>query len=368
MCVCSSGYQSARVVKTPRFLGIVEGFYGRSWSWETRGAYAGFMASQGMNSYVYAPKGDARLRRAWREPWTQAELAALQACAANYREQGIRFAVGLSPLGLADADGAGLDADSRADLLQKLQQIASIDNRLLCVLFDDVASGGETMAGRQLAVCEAICATGLFDELIVCPSYYSTDPILEKLFGERPRDYWVELGQGLPAQVGLFWTGSQVCSKTYQPADLDYISEQFQRAPVLWDNYPVNDGERSSQFLHLAAFGHDQRLARHVAGHFANPMNQAWLSQIPLRSLARNYRSPAAADEADDFEAVCGVELGRQLREDQPLFERVGLAAMTATQKQTLREHYRQFDHPVAHEVLDWLNDGYAFDPACLTG
>ena len=355
------------MLKVPRFLGIVEGFYGRSWTWQVREAYAAFMAAQGMNSFVYAPKSDVRLRREWREPWQEAELAALDQCAKRYRAQGLRFAVGLSPVGLADAEGAGLDARSRAALRSKLAQIASIDNRLLCVLFDDVASGGATMAARQLAVCELICETGLFDELIVCPSYYSSDPILEKLFGERPSGYWRELGAGLPVNVGVFWTGAKVCSKAYLPEDLVFISEQLQRAPVLWDNYPVNDGERSSQFLHLSAFGHDASLAAYVSGHFANPMNQPFLSQIPLRSLARNYLS-APLEPGNDFEAVCGVALGRQLQQDQPLFESVGLGTLTAAQKQSLREQYQQFDHPVAHEVLDWLNDGYAFDPACLTG
>ena len=355
----------------PRLLGIVEGFYGRNWSWAARSDYAAFMAGQGMNSYIYAPKGDARLRSNWRSLWTDEELAALGDCAATYRQHGLVFAIGLSPLGLADADASNgtlsLAAADLQQLLAKLEQIASIDNRLLCVLFDDVKSGGATMAARQLAICEAICESALFDELIICPSYYSSDPILEKLFGERPAGYWEQLGEGLPANVGVFWTGTRVCSRHYHSDDLLFISEQLQRAPVLWDNYPVNDGQRSSQFLHLAEFGHEPELGKYVAGHFANPMNQPGLSQIPLRSLARNYRQPGPGAD-DDFIAVCGPELGQCLREDQQLFETTGLAGMTDAQRRSLVQRYQHHDHPVAREVLDWLQDGYAFDPACLTG
>ena len=58
-----------------RPVGVIEGFYGRSWSWSARHEYAQFMAGENLSVYVYAPKSDVKLRHAWVEPWTDEELS-----------------------------------------------------------------------------------------------------------------------------------------------------------------------------------------------------------------------------------------------------------------------------------------------------
>jgi len=47
-------------------LGLIEGFYGRPWSWEARAGYAPFLKTHGYRFYIYAPKADGYLRRNWR--------------------------------------------------------------------------------------------------------------------------------------------------------------------------------------------------------------------------------------------------------------------------------------------------------------
>ncbi|MCB1015823.1 MAG: beta-N-acetylglucosaminidase domain-containing protein [Acidimicrobiales bacterium] len=49
--------------------GLIEGFYGRPWSWDERCAVARFVAERGMTHYVYAPKDDPRHRERWRDPY-----------------------------------------------------------------------------------------------------------------------------------------------------------------------------------------------------------------------------------------------------------------------------------------------------------
>ena len=49
--------------------GIVEGFYGRQWSAQARLDYADYLVEQGLNSYLYCPKGDALLRKQWQQDW-----------------------------------------------------------------------------------------------------------------------------------------------------------------------------------------------------------------------------------------------------------------------------------------------------------
>ena len=57
--------------------GIVEGFYGNPWTHEQRLELLGFMASRGLNTFVYTPKDDPLVRRAWRAAYEGRELRRL---------------------------------------------------------------------------------------------------------------------------------------------------------------------------------------------------------------------------------------------------------------------------------------------------
>ena len=96
-----------------RPVGVIEGFYGRSWSWSVRHEYAQFMADENLSAYIYAPKSDVKLRHAWFEPWTDEELLALQLLAKEFKAKGLAFGIGLSPIGLA-ALNAGSQAATKA--------------------------------------------------------------------------------------------------------------------------------------------------------------------------------------------------------------------------------------------------------------
>ena len=187
---------------------------------------------------------------------------------------------------------------------------------------------------------------------------------LERFFGARPIDYWTELGRRLPTAIDIFWTGPVVCSDSISVAHLADVGGRLGRAPMLWDNYPVNDGEQASQFLHLSPLaGREAGLAEVSSGHFCNPMNQPWLSRYPLTGLGRLYG--AQASSLDD---CFGVELGQQLAQDIEVFEGRGLRAMPADGLASSAAVDRGFPHPAATEVVDWLEGKYRFDPACLTG
>ncbi len=42
-------------------VGVVEGYYGRPWSFETRLAYAQYLRRAGLNACLYCPKSDPTL-------------------------------------------------------------------------------------------------------------------------------------------------------------------------------------------------------------------------------------------------------------------------------------------------------------------
>src|SRR5262249_19821173 len=80
------------------------------------------------------------------------------------------------------------------------------------------------------------------------------------------------------------------------------------RRPILWDNFPVNDGtmERS---LHLGSYlGREPELTDEVDGVLCNPMLQAHASQVALAEAADFLCAPERYDpEASWAAALRGV-------------------------------------------------------------
>jgi len=353
---------------SPFFLAVIEGFYGRQWSWADRRAYAQFLSQQGFEAYVYAPKGDHFLRSRWRESHPEESWQQLLGLAAHYRQAGVRFGLGLSPLGL-NYDYGAADRDA---LRVKVQSINALKVDTLCILFDDAQADIAGLASRQLSIIEDIGAASNASEIIVCPSYYSFDPVLEKVFGTMPDNYLQDLGRGLDSACGVFWTGNKVVSSSYAINDIERAAALLQRRPMLWDNYPVNDGRIISNFLHLKAFSdRPWQLSEATAGHWVNPMNQAALSQVVLRTLADVYRLKEGYDgpvaQQKSVDQIGDPVLGRQLLEDLACFQERGLSGLGTDELERLQGVYRCFEHPLAVEIQDWLAGGYIFDPACLT-
>ena len=108
----------------------------------------------------------------------------------------------------------------------------------------------QSLATRQAEIVADVCHWLPGVHVLVCPTYYSFDPVLEKYFGRMPLDYWSQLGRELPQDVGIFWTGNKVCSEAITVSDIEAIVQRLQRPVILWDNYPVNDGAVRSNFLY----------------------------------------------------------------------------------------------------------------------
>jgi hypothetical protein len=202
--------------------------------------------------------------------------------------------------------------------------------------------------------------------VLVCPTYYSFDPVLEQYFGRMPVDYWPQLGKDMPVDVEIFWTGNKVCSKAIGISDLQPIVEQLGRPVLLWDNYPVNDGAVRSNFVYTSKLaGRSLDLDAYISGHLCNPMNQGLLSLPALTGLAELYGSVQF-----DNEALCrllGPLTWERLSQDGRVFEEQGLSGMGQQQCRQLALEYGALPGAAALEVAQWLRGEYSFDPACLT-
>ena len=356
-------------MKLPFLAGIVEGFYGREWPWAARLAYAEVLAGMGLNSYLYCPKSDAALRREWRAPWPAERAAALRGLGERYRARGVLWGVGLSPLSLC-RDGRYGEPE-RAALRAKIREINELGPDLQAILFDDMRGDTPGLAERQAAIIADAREWSSAAHLLACPTYYSFDPQLQRLFGPMPPDYWEGISAAWPPDCHIFWTGNEVCAPAIARQDLRAIRERLSRKPCLWDNYPVNDGERNSRRLFLPPLPKRERgLEAELSGHFCNPMNQACLSLYPLGGLAALY-----GGDADALEECFGAPLAKLLTRDGERFREPGLDGFTPEECAALAAEYAavpaagstEMGIGAAAEVAAWLRGEYRFDPACLT-
>ena len=343
-------------------LGVIEGFYGQPWSHQSRLSYADFLKHLGLNSYLYCPKADPFLRKRWQEEWPDSTYRQILELAETYSARGLACGLGLSPFALYE----NYDAQSRRVLKRKIRYLSSLHMPTLAILFDDMPGSIATLAVRQAEIISDVCSWAPGARILVCPTYYSFDPVLEKYFGEMPTRYWQDLGEGLPASVDIFWTGNHVCSDQITSQDIDAINKAVGRKVTLWDNYPVNDGAVRSNFLYTSELsGREQGLAERVGGHYCNPMNQPYLSLMALRGLAALY---GTGDDSDnDLAELYGAETYRQLLLDREDFEIKGLCGLGEDYCGELAAVYRDLPGPVAREVAGWLQGEYTFDPDCLT-
>jgi hyaluronoglucosaminidase len=340
-------------------IGVIEGFYGKPWSWDERRATASFLASHGYRFYLYAPKDDPYLRRRWQEQHPDTWARHLADFAGQCRELDVRFGIGLSPFEIY----LNFDRAARHALASKLSSFDDLGAADLAILFDDMRGDTPDLADRQAEIVRWITERSAADRILVCPTYYSDDPVLDRVFGQRPEGYLERLGACLDPGIEVFWTGTEVVSREYSPGHLRRVAGELGRKPFLWDNYPVNDGHRMSQYLHLRGFtGRPAVIGNHIRGHAINPALQPVLSRIPALTLVESYRAGEDYRYGDAFRRaaieVLGDELGARVREDLLLLQDVGLDRL-ADKELALRDRYGAIDHPGAREIMAWLDGEY---------
>ena len=342
-------------------LGLIEGYYGKPWSDEARDRVIAFLAPRGYRFFLYAPKAEEFLRKRWREPYPAEAETRLRRIAAHCKAAGVRFGVGLSPYELY----RDFNSDAKTALGERLALFDSVGVESLAILFDDMRGDLAGLARTQCEILHWIAARSKARRIVMCPSYYSDDPILDRVFGQRPENYLEEIGQTLDPAIDIFWTGEEVCSREYSIGHLRRVAGQLRRKPFLWDNYPVNDGARMSQYLHLRAFtGRPAAIGNEISGHALNPALQPTLSLIPALTLIESYARGdgyaygAALKTAAD--TVLGEALSLQVRADIAFLQDSGLDRL-GEKAARLRQRYAKIDHPAAKEIVDWLEGKYRF-------
>lgn len=344
--------------------GIIEGLYdpGASWGWSDRQAYVDFCQHRQFGFYIYAPKNDPWLREQWQNPWPEAEFTRLKQLSQAFQQQGVAFGIGLTPYQVNE-----LSAGVRQQLKDKMALINDINPSMLTILFDDFANDSPGLAQLQCALAEYIAGLSRASQVQVVSTYYSRDPLLSRAYGAMPANYWADLGRTLDPRFAIFWTGDHVISPGYDQAGLEYMANLFQRQPLLWDNYPVNDPPWLQDRLRLLPFtARPWQLSQWCAGHAANPMVQPRLSMIPLATLADLYQ------QKDQFmpiqslgaalEQLCGPALAEAVYANLVYLTEEGRDRFSDFTRNRLKTLFATFDQPrqqpFVRELLNWLEPG----------
>jgi hyaluronoglucosaminidase len=346
--------------------GVIEGFFGQPWSWDSRFTGADFLCNCGLQFYIYAPKSESFLRRRWREPIPRETLQTLSELSARCRQSGIAFGIGLTPFEIY----RNYDAAAQALLRAKVAQINEIGVNILCILFDDMRGDIDGLAKIQARVISDICNRSSAASFIICPTYYSYDQRLAHEFGSPPKNYLRDLGRVVDPRIDFFWTGEQIISEGYSAAHLAEVAADIGREPFIWDNSIANDSRTRSNFLFLDPSTRGWNLpADCVAGVAVNPMNQAYLSRVALRGFQSILTEGPGRDPLRSIcRELCGPVLAEHLLPDIGLLQNTGLAQLEPDTRGRLLDRYeKQQSNPFAAEIAAWLRGEYVFDPACLT-
>lgn len=343
-------------------LGVIEGYFGKPWCHEDRKQAVTRLRDLGYCWFHYAPKADSFLRRRWREPHPGAAFAELADLSAHCRSLGMRFGVGLSPYDLYRE----FSRAAKADFLARIRALDEIGLDDLAILFDDTRGDIPELAAREAEIVHAALDATRASRVVMCPTYYSDDRMLDVVFGERPAGYLADLGRRLDPRVGVYWTGEEICTREFSAGHLERVADALRRKPTLWDNYPVNDGPCMSRFLHLRGFtGRPSGIGSHIAGHAINPALQCHLSLIPAATLAASYREGTAYRYINAFReaarAMAGPDLADMLECDLHALQDRGIDQL-GDDRERLRQRYAAVDHPVATEVVRWLDGADTVD------
>jgi hypothetical protein len=230
-------------------MGVIEGYYGQPWTFEERAACIDVLARHGGNTYVWAPKSEPRHRDAWREPFTPDELNGFAMLAA--RSPDVMVSIGLTP-----GDDASVD-----DVVTKLAPALGVGCHGITLCFDDLPELAAAERHRTISngVAERTGAT-----VWVVPTHYA---------GLSGSAYLTALLDGLRDDIAVMWTGEHVVTDRITVGDARArTAVTAGRAPLLWDNTPVNDALMTS-LLHLGPYtGREPALRDHLSGLLLNPM------------------------------------------------------------------------------------------------
>eukprot|EP00092_Neocalanus_flemingeri_P029017 GFUD01031502.1.p1 GENE.GFUD01031502.1~~GFUD01031502.1.p1 ORF type:complete len:664 (+),score=180.97 GFUD01031502.1:119-2110(+) len=270
------------------FTGVIEGFYNRPWTKEQRLDLFKKLKKFGLNSYLYAPKDDAKHRSLWRDLYTQEECAELKELIQACTDSGVIFFYGISPgLDIKYSDQAEIKL-----LHAKAKQIRDLGCEGFAILWDDIEpelSKEDKNKFKSFSEAHCTVSNGLYEELVrpkflFCPVEYCSSRATPNV---KDSEYLQTIGDILHPSINVFWTGSKVVSKTITAKECQDLRDVIKRKPLLWDNLHANDYDHQRLFLG-PYLGRDRMVPpqSYLSGAMTNPNCEYSLNIPAMLTLA----------------------------------------------------------------------------------
>ncbi len=258
-------------------FGVVEGFYGRYYSFYERCDLIVFLAQLKLNTYVYGPKSDPYHRDEYHRPYPVKKLKEFESINKLAKKNKILFNYALSP-------GAKPDI---ALIIKKIRSMIGIGINNFSLFYDDI----KLELNAENAVVQAETANHVFEllkksisdfSLFFCPTQYR---------GFEKTDYILTLAEQLHPDIKIFWTGKSVVSKCITEQDVAKITRLINRQPLIWDNIFAND-YIPGIILKFPYRNREPGIIRRVSGILLNPMNQYLQSKPLIYTASKFFNNP----------------------------------------------------------------------------
>lgn len=297
--------------KSSFLTGVVEGFYGRPWTFDQRLRLFGRMAEWGLNTYQYGPKDDLKHRADWRSCYNSSELAELQRLVAACQGAGIRFVYSLGP-GLDIEYGS---KDTLRILRERFHQLEDIGISSFALLFDDIPdamTAEDCRRFQSFAAAQAFVSNEVWSEhrkksedgvFLFCPTPYCGRMDEERLGGEG---YLETLGAELDPSIYVYWTGPQIISESITAEHAATLAERLKRRPLIWDNYHANDYDLRRLYTGPIE-GRASDPTASFSGILLNPNCEFEANFIPFYSLSQYVEQGVGYQPQETFQS--GLQL-----------------------------------------------------------
>ncbi|PGH35302.1 hypothetical protein GX50_01882 [[Emmonsia] crescens] len=294
--------------------GSIEGFYGIPWSHQSRLDHYEFYGRHKINTYIYTPKDDLKLRYEWRDLYAGEALEQLKELISTANANHVDFTYALSP-------GVSICYSSEEDFnttITKFNQIRELGVHSFYVALDDIPLQFHCEADKQkwenkgnwhwLAEAQTYYLNRIQKEYIEPLGLLDLETVPTNYAGSQPDPYKEKFGTNLDKKIRIQWTGEGVFSdeitvESVQRALTTYVTENM----FVWDNFPVNDGKRDRLFLNPLT-GRAADLYKYLLGFTANPMIEPYASLPSLANYA-DYMWNGPAYDADESMAAILKEL-----------------------------------------------------------
>lgn len=287
-----------------RTRGIVEGFYGPPWTLQERIDILRWSARHRLNTYMYAPKDDVHLRDQWREPYPKEQLAELRKFADAARANRIRLIATLSP-GLDICYSSEEDFQAAVAKFEALREVGftafsialdDINASRMCA--EDQKIGGGGSAQERVARAQAHFVNRVQREYLSAKRLPDLVLTPTKYHGAEADPARTALSVNLDDKVAQVWTGDGIVDDEITAEEVKKATTSFHGSKLLlWDNFPVNDGDLDRLFLGPIP-KRDAALHQQFEGILVNPMLQAYAS-MPAIAAYGSYTWYGPKHDAD---------------------------------------------------------------------